>query len=113
MKRGAPLVRSPAPKRKKRIRNVSAKARVASKKLEGARELVEKRAGWVCERCARGWGTKLQIHHIVPRSHGRGWDGLNKPENLALLCHRCHHEIHVGCPPDRDLWIRSRKGTKA
>jgi 5-methylcytosine-specific restriction endonuclease McrA len=43
--------------------------------------------------------------HIVPHSHG----GSNGPENLVLLCARCHREApNVNDPPFMWLWLRSR-----
>ncbi|MGV8125258.1 MAG: HNH endonuclease [Candidatus Xenobiia bacterium LiM19] len=37
----------------------------------------------------------LHIHHIIPRSHG----GSDEPENLIVLCSRCHlrllHDLHT------------------
>jgi len=35
-------------------------------------------------------GTTLDIHHIVPRSHG----GSDRMSNLILLCRQCHDAAH-------------------
>lgn len=37
-----------------------------------------------CQDC--GTRSNLQVHHCEFRSHG----GTNDPENLILLCFRCH-----------------------
>lgn len=34
--------------------------------------------------------TRVVNHHIVPKKQG----GSDDPENLALLCHRCHNRLH-------------------
>lgn len=41
-----------------------------------------------CQQCDSG--NRLQVHHRKPLSSG----GSNKPENLILLCHRCHAAKH-------------------
>ena len=43
----------------------------------------------ICERCRGGVGV-LQAHHKVPFWKG----GSNKPENLELLCIKCHGKEH-------------------
>lgn len=43
-----------------------------------------------CVRC--GVGDDLELHHIIPKKHG----GVNKLENLAMLCEECHLEAHCG-----------------
>ena len=43
-----------------------------------------------CRIC--GKYTKAQPHHIKPRSQG----GEDTMENLILLCHDCHYQIHHG-----------------
>ena len=41
-----------------------------------------------CEECG---STKwLEMHHVIYRSQG----GLTEPDNLVLLCKRCHGERH-------------------
>jgi len=46
----------------------------------------------VCRIPGCGRSSFLEVHHIVPRSHG----GSNKPSNMILTCHRCHKHIHEG-----------------
>jgi hypothetical protein len=61
--------------------------------------LVYERANSTCQMC--GWNrskwTKkdpriLEIHHIAEHAEG----GPNIPENLVVLCSKCHDEIHAG-----------------
>ena len=33
---------------------------------------------------------RLEIHHVVPIS----WGGMDRNENLVLVCSSCHHRIH-------------------
>ena len=57
------------------------------------------RAKSTCELC--GWGRKqwtkedpriLELHHIIEHVD----QGPNIPENLVVLCSRCHDDIHAG-----------------
>ena len=52
------------------------------------RQLISERANDTCEWCNRAWGT--QLHHIKHRSQG----GNDEPDNLMLLCFKCHHQAH-------------------
>lgn len=64
------------------------------------------RAGNACEMC--GWNHQkrrrndpriLELHHIAEHAAG----GPNTPENLVVLCSRCHDDIHAerrDLPPD-------------
>jgi hypothetical protein len=53
------------------------------------------------ERCWRcGYKSKLQRCHIVPRSR----EGVFLPENLVLLCCRCHRDA-PNCTDSRLMWI--------
>jgi 5-methylcytosine-specific restriction endonuclease McrA len=48
------------------------------------------RAGYRCERC--GMGRELEVHH---RHY---WTlGDEEPEDLEVLCHRCHRNEHLLC----------------
>lgn len=49
------------------------------------------RDAYKCQRCAAK-KVKLQIHHIIFRSHG----GSNAPKNLITLCESCHNKLHKG-----------------
>ena len=60
-----------------------------------AREAALERAGRKCEKCgaewSRAWGGRsmaLEVHH-------RDQDRTNNaPENLQVLCRRCHADVH-------------------
>lgn len=41
---------------------------------------------------SRKHSKKLQVHHIISRSHG----GTNSPDNLITLCEDCHNVLHAG-----------------
>lgn len=60
---------------------------------------VYRRAGNACQLC--GWNrdrwTKkdpriLELHHLTAHAAG----GANVPENLAVLCSKCHDDVHAG-----------------
>jgi hypothetical protein len=67
---------------------------------------VYERTESTCELCGwnRGRWTRedpriLELHHISEHAEG----GANVPENLLVLCSRCHDDIHAGrteLPPD-------------
>jgi 5-methylcytosine-specific restriction endonuclease McrA len=73
--------------RGKRRRDLSDEAYVA------VRLAVLKRDGWRCQRC--GGRTQLDVHHISSRARG----GADTPENLIVLCRRCHRMLHEGRAP--------------
>lgn len=53
------------------------------------RQLIWDRGNQICESCAVVPGT--QIHHRKPRQLGGTRDeAINEPQNLLLLCNRCH-----------------------
>lgn len=68
--------------------------------------IVYERANSTCELC--GWSRErwtrddpriLELHHITEHADG----GPNVPENLVVLCSRCHDDVHAGrreLPPD-------------
>jgi len=71
-------------------------------------KVVYERAGNVCQLC--GWNRRrrtraradpriLELHHLEKHEAG----GRTAPENLVVLCSRCHDELHAGrrdIPPD-------------
>ncbi len=69
-------------------------------------KLVYERAHSTCQLCKWGrqkWSRKdpriLELHHIAEHADG----GPNVPENLVVLCSRCHDDVHAGrrkLPPD-------------
>ena len=51
------------------------------------------RDGYQCQYCkTKKKGTRLDVHHIIFRSHG----GSDDAENLITLCHSCHVALHKG-----------------
>ena len=48
--------------------------------------------GWNRERWTREDPRILELHHIAEHVDG----GPNVPENLAVLCSRCHDDVHAG-----------------
>ena len=72
---------------------------VTNKNLDRAKKLCVSLAcamaherGRFCGRCGSSDG--LQAHHIVPRS--RGWRYAADPDNIVILCHECHANLHAG-----------------
>jgi len=46
---------------------------------------------WRCEMCGKFRNIqRLEIHHILFRSHG----GTDDIDNLAAVCRECHMKIH-------------------
>lgn len=66
---------------------------------ELVRQLVRKRAAYLCEYChspEKISASRFTIDHLQPRSLG----GSDQPENLALSCSRCNQRRYnfiVGC----------------
>lgn len=55
------------------------------------REAVLNRDSYTCQICGAK-NTRLEVHHIVYRSHG----GTDDENNLITLCESCHKKIHAG-----------------
>jgi|GEM_PF-1418063 len=57
------------------------------------------------ERCwGCGYECKLEQCHIIPNSRG----GSNQPENLVLLCKRCHRQApNISDPRYMWIWLRA------
>lgn len=100
MKRGGRL------KRGKGLKAKGARASREADALEAGRRAALERAGWRCERCGEGM-VPLHVHHVVSRARGAGWEGLHKPDNLRVLCGRCHDAVHSD-PAGNPEWIKSR-----
>jgi RNA-directed DNA polymerase len=60
-----------------------------AKEGDQIRLVVLRRDNYTCQHC-RTTGTRLYVHHIVPKGKG-GTDDL---DNLVTLCHSCHCEAH-------------------
>jgi 5-methylcytosine-specific restriction endonuclease McrA len=58
------------------------------RQLRQARQFVRKRDGGTCKCCGK---AGAEVHHLQYRSQG----GDHDPNNLALLCKRCHEDIHA------------------
>jgi len=63
-----------------------------------AQRLVYERANSTCQLC--GWNRKkwtpqepriLELHHVAEHAQG----GPNIPENLVVLCSKCHDDVHA------------------
>jgi len=54
-----------------------------------------RRAKYRCQDCGTRGKRTLQVHHIVPlNGSDRIINALNKPENLIVLCKKCHRKRH-------------------
>lgn len=52
--------------------------------------VIKDQEGLECFGCGRK--SQLTRHHIVPKRSGGG----NEPENIVILCRRCHRAQHKG-----------------
>ena len=59
---------------------------------EQVRRAVLERDEYQCQLCGTTGDNRLQLHHVVFRSHG----GRHDAENLVTVCARCHEDIHTG-----------------
>lgn len=70
--------------------------------------IVEKRGG-VCERCGtKIGGDVLELHHILSRA--KFPQLVDMEENIMVLCHECHKEIH--CNPFLNAALMERKAAE-
>jgi 5-methylcytosine-specific restriction endonuclease McrA len=78
----------PCPKPKPTL--LAKRQRAADKKREwrNVQALVRARDRGRCVVCGR---PGREVHHVLYRSHG----GRSEPGNLALLCLRCHQDVHA------------------
>jgi 5-methylcytosine-specific restriction endonuclease McrA len=56
------------------------------------RQAVLDRDGAQCQGCGTAGENRLTLHHLVYRSQG----GAHDPENLVVLCWKCHELVHLG-----------------
>ncbi|NLV05230.1 HNH endonuclease [Haloarcula rubripromontorii] len=68
------------------------KSNQSEKVSPGARTKIINRDGGSCLRCGLEDEAELEVHHILPVSHG----GTNDDSNLATLCSHCHEAAHGG-----------------
>jgi 5-methylcytosine-specific restriction endonuclease McrA len=74
------------------------------KPSQGTIEKVYSRAKGRCEHCYSK--KRLEVHHIVTRGRGAHWEHLHDMINLALLCQKCHMEVHSNNDKDYDKWSK-------
>ena len=61
--------------------------------FENTKAMVLNRDNYICQCCkGKHKDRKLEVHHIVFRSHG----GSDEESNLITLCHTCHKALHSG-----------------
>jgi len=60
--------------------------------FENVKAYVLARDGYQCQCGQKGCSVRLEVHHIVFRSHG----GTDSPENLITLCSKHHKTLHEG-----------------
>lgn len=60
-----------------------------AKESDQLRIIALRRDNYTCQHC-RTTGTRLYVHHIVPRHKG----GTEDLDNLVTLCHLCHRKAH-------------------
>lgn len=65
-----------------------AEEKLSAKEWRRLKKDVTERDGKCCRNCRRERG--LDLHHVIFRSLG----GRDVIENLILLCHHCHREVH-------------------
>jgi hypothetical protein len=65
---------------------------------DNIKSYVRHRDNYKCQICKKFIGNiKNEVHHIKYRSQG----GSDRPDNLILLCSKCHAKVHAGkvvCP---------------
>lgn len=54
--------------------------------IEDIIDYVSLRDNYTCQKCGKGG---YELAHIIPKSLG----GVNSPNNLILLCGKCHKEV--------------------
>lgn len=70
-------------------------AKNAFKFGERNRDSILERFDFKCSECQSDDHTNLVIHHIDGKGYGmKARDKNNSPENLTVLCQRCHSRLH-------------------
>jgi len=78
-------------------------------RMKGASNVVQyvlARDKHTCQRCKKGHGVELQVHHVIRR--GKGAD---TPENLITLCKPCHDKLHKNVKIEKQVTAKF-KGMK-
>ena len=60
--------------------------------FENVKAYILSRDGYKCQCGKKGCSSKLEVHHIIYRSHS----GSDAPENLITLCSKYHKALHDG-----------------
>jgi 5-methylcytosine-specific restriction endonuclease McrA len=76
------------PKGQPRVLHKRALKLERERQLREAKRFVRQRDGGKCKCCGK---AGAEVHHLLYRSLG----GDHDPNNLALLCQRCHEDIHA------------------
>lgn len=100
-------------KRRRRIRAKSDRAEIIARCDGLVKQLVVRRDGPNCRRCGRapGPGRVGAIHAAHIRSKGAHPALRFRPENVMLLCYRCHaHFWHGADPGPVWEWARAALG---
>lgn len=66
------------------------------------------RDNFICRFCGCGGRFSdyiLEVHHIVWKRHG----GSDEPDNLMVICCRCHDILHYGKETGRPYYFSEQK----
>jgi 5-methylcytosine-specific restriction endonuclease McrA len=66
----------------------TARVKLSQEDYRELHQQILRRDGWRCQLC--GSMQKLEVHHVMFRSHG----GDDSDENLITLCVACHLRSH-------------------
>lgn len=95
------MKRSPL-NRRTPIKRQSPRGKAKAARMAKAKKLLLRLRGARCERCeAEKRPAALDPHHKRYASQG----GDESPENLVLLCRRCHDAIHWHTAEDWRRWV--------
>ena len=87
MQRRRPLRRSPFRRRPPDTAPTSGRPAASRTEWEAIQSQVRIRAGWRCQACGRR--GRLDVHHVIKRSHGGSDFDLDR---LVALCRVCHDQ---------------------
>jgi len=80
--------------KKRPYRDIRYKEHHTQQKMCEIKDRIYKRNNGCCPHCHQPMEIKgMELHHILP--WGRFPEYRMKEDNLELLCHKCHREIHV------------------
>src|SRR5262249_18494321 len=87
IKRCRPLRGSPFRRRLPSVARATSRPAATRIEWEAIQSQVRSRAGWRCQACGRR--GRLDVHHVIKRSHGGSDFDLDR---LVALCRRCHDQ---------------------